>query len=119
MTKRPWLVTMELRQKTIWIWVSEGHGRSLLRAELPLPQHPRALLMVLEGLALCSGERLFAVLGVDHPVSDSLGLGGFGSEDWPEDSDLVQFFIRQPARPAHRLDTCADCDRYDIDEVAY
>lgn len=114
---RPWLVTMELRGQTIWIWVSKRRGGNVLRAQLPLPAHPRGLLTMLEGLALCSGERILAVLGVDHPVSDSLGLGGFGGEDWPEQSALVQFFIRQPARPAHRLDTCEDCARCDIEEV--
>jgi len=104
MNQQRWQATLEVKGERIWIWVSERSGRDVVRAALPRPPaHPRALLTMLEGLALWSGAPLSAVLGVDQPASDSLGLGAFGSEGWPEDSALVSFMVRQPARPRRRL----------------
>ncbi|MFN8625804.1 MAG: hypothetical protein U0587_07475 [Candidatus Binatia bacterium] len=119
-----WHATVEVRATTIWVWVSGASGRDVLRAALPrTPKHPRALLTMLEGLALCSGAPLSVVIGVDHPVCDSLGLGRCGAEEsWPEQSALVSFFIRQPARPPRRLgrfDECTECDSRSFDDVAW
>jgi len=55
------------------------------------PDHPRALLSVLEGLALWSGAVLDVAISADAPISDSLGLGAFGGEQWPTESALVRF----------------------------
>lgn len=109
-----WHTTVEVQPQTIWVWVTDATGRDVLRAALPRPPgHCRALLTLLEGLALWSGAPLGVVIGVDHPVSDSLGLGPFGAEEgWPEDTALVHFFWRQPARPPRRLgrlDACPQC----------
>ena len=99
-----WHATLEVTPQAIWLWVAEATGRDVLRAALPRPEgHSRALLSVLEGLALWSAAPLVAVIGVDHPVSDSLGLGPFGGEDWPRDTALVSFFFREPSRPRRRL----------------
>ncbi len=119
-----WHATVEVRDKTIWVWVTGPSGRDVLRAALPrTPAHPRALLTMFEGLALCSGALLGVVIGVDHPVCDSLGLGRFGAdESWPEDSALVSFLIRQPARPPRRLgrfDECTDCGGRSFDDVTW
>lgn len=109
-----WHATVEVQPQTIWVWVTEATGRDVLRAALPrTPGHSRALLTMLEGLALWNGVPLGVVIGVDHPVCDSLGLGRFGAdESWPEDSALVTCFFRQPARPPRRLgrfDECTEC----------
>ncbi len=102
---KAWQATVEVTPETLWVWVTEPRGRDVMRAALPRGgEHPRALVTLLEGLALWSGAPLGAVIGVDHPVSDSLGLGFFGDEDrWPEDTALVRFSFRQPARPRRRL----------------
>ena len=55
------------------------------------PDHPRALLTMLEGLALWQGAPLGVAISADAPVSDSLGLGAFGGERWPAESALVHF----------------------------
>ena len=106
-----WHTTVEVQPQTIWVWVTEATGRDVLRAALPrAPGHCRALLTLLEGLALWSGAPLGVVIGVDHPVSDSLGLGPFGAEEgWPEDTALVHFLFRQPARLPRRLSRWAAC----------
>jgi hypothetical protein len=116
-----WHATLEVQPETIWVWVTEATGRDVLRAALPRPPgHGRALLSMLEGLALWSGAALGVVIGVDHPVCDSLGLGPFGdAEGWPEDTALVHFFFRQPARPPRRLgrlDACPQCGGPSFDE---
>jgi hypothetical protein len=102
---KAWQATAEVTRETLWVWVTGPSGRDVMRAALPRgDEHPRALVTLLEGLALWSGAPLGAVIGVDHPVSDSLGLGFFGDEDrWPEDTALVTFSFRQPARPRRRL----------------
>ncbi len=118
---RGWHAMVEVQSKTIWLWVTGTTGRDVLRAALPRePGHYRALLTMLEGLALWSGAPLEVVIGVDCPVIDSLGLGRFGAdESWPEDSALVNFFLRDPARPPHRLgrfDQCTACGGHHFDD---
>jgi hypothetical protein len=104
MDRQRWQAMLEAQGETIWIWVSERSGRDVVRAALPRPPaHPRALLGVLEGLALWSGAPLGAVLGVDRPRGASLGLDVYGFEGWPADSALVSFAVRHPARPRRAL----------------
>lgn len=104
MEAESWHATLEVKGETIWVWVSERSGRDVLRATLPgPPAHPRALVTVLEGLALWGGAPLYAALGVEHPPGDSPGLSGYGFEGWPEDSALLSFVVRHPARPHRRL----------------
>jgi hypothetical protein len=102
---KAWQATAEVTRETLWVWVTGPSGRDVMRAALPRGgEHPRALVTLREGLALWSGAPLSAVIGVDHPVGDSLGLGFFGNGDrWPEDTALVTFSFRQPARPRRRL----------------
>jgi hypothetical protein len=107
-----WHAMVEVSPHPIWVWGNEARGRDLMRCALPRsPAHPRALVTLLEGLALWSGAPLSVVLGVEHPVNDSLGLGFFGAEDWPADTALVSFFVRSPARPPRRLGRLAVCTR--------
>jgi hypothetical protein len=77
----------------------EGRG-DVLKARLPArPRHPRALLTLLEGLALWSGSALCVVISADESVQVGCALDLFGSELWPVDSPLVRF---EPAVPASR-----------------
>jgi len=65
----------------------------LLKAQLDLrPSHPRALLTLLEGLSLWSGEPLPVVLSVDDHCNDSLP-SLLGDGPWPGESQLVRFDI--------------------------
>ena len=121
---RGWHAMVEVQPNTIWVWVSGSTGRDMLRAALPRePGHYRALLTMLEGLALWSGARLDVVIGADHPVCDSLGLGRCGAdESWPEESALVTCLFRQPARPPRRLgrfDECTDCGGRSFEHIAW
>jgi hypothetical protein len=112
-----WHASVEVQAKIIWVWVSESTGHDVLRAALPRePRHYRALLTMFEGLALWSGAPLTVVIGADHPVCDSLGLGRWGADEiWPEESPLVNLLFRQPARPPRRLgrfDECTQCGEH-------
>ncbi len=64
----------------------------LLRARWQRPpRHPRALLTMLEGLSLWSGEPLSVVLFVDDSCQH--WPAWLGEEWWPIDSPLVSFDI--------------------------
>ena len=66
-------------------------GHDLLKARLPVrSRHPRALLTLLEGVALCSGEPLYAVISAGKYREDWLGSEQWGEELWPDESALVQ-----------------------------
>lgn len=72
--------------------VSSSRQRPIVRARFTgYPDHPRALLCILEGLALWSGAVLDVAISADAPVCTSLGLGAFGGERWPTESALVRF----------------------------
>ena len=68
---------MEVRASSIKLRVWEASGGLALRAEIHrVPDHPRALLWLLEGLALRSGAPLPAVISA----------GGFGGPSLDESS---------------------------------
>ena len=90
--------------KRFGLVVIDAEGNELLKAVFgQAPQHPRALLTLLEGVALWSEAALRCVISAEHPVSHSLGLGVFGDE-WPEESALVHFqVVERPRRRRRRL----------------
>ena len=91
---------------TMQLLVTGPEGDELVKARLPgQSRHPRALLTVLEGLALWSGTPLCAAISADIPVDNSLGLGAFSDleELWPEESALVQFTFIVPSRRGRRI----------------
>jgi hypothetical protein len=72
-----WIVTGRVVEHSLRLRVRNCFGEDLLRADLPyVPEHPRALLMVLEGLALWAGEPLHAVISAADSVvaSDEPGV---------------------------------------------
>ncbi len=72
--------------------VKSSDQRQIVRARFTgYPDHPRALLSMLEGLALWRGAVLDVAISADAPVCTSLGLGAFGGERWPTGSALVRF----------------------------
>jgi hypothetical protein len=72
--------------------VTEPPKTDVLKAHLePSPQHPRALLTMLEGLALWNGRPLVTVISAARSF-DGLSTGTlFGDELRPGESQLVQF----------------------------
>ncbi len=75
------------------------HG-DVLKARLPLsPSHPRALLTLLEGIALWSGARLRVAIVAEPSSPGWLGSGMFGDELWPAESQLVQYEVVGRGRP--------------------
>ena len=101
-----WRTTLQvLPRRTLRLLVSDAEGNDLLKAQLSDPEHPRAMLTVLEGLALWCGKPLDVVICADVPVDHSLGLGTFSDLDdgWPEQSALVHFEFREPRRRGRRI----------------
>lgn len=97
----PWQCTLQVTTTDARLLVTES-SRDLLKARLDLsPRHPRALLTVLEGLSLWSGEPLRVALCVDETCPAGLEPILFGDGLWPAESPLVQFDIVPRVRPKH------------------
>jgi hypothetical protein len=72
----------------------------VLKARLPLrPSHPRALLTLLEGMALWSGATLTAVIVAEQSSPSWHESGIFGDELWPGESLLVRYEVGGHGRP--------------------
>ena len=95
-----WTSKLAVTRTELQLLVQSEAGGDLLKARLPArPRHPRALLTMLEGLALWSGSRLCAVISADESVRVGCALDLFGGELWPAESQLVRF---DPAVPGNR-----------------
>jgi hypothetical protein len=78
--------------------VTDARDNDLLKARMAVrPDHPRALLTLLEGVALWSGQPIRAAIYVAGPVEHSLGLGEF-DDQWPRESALVRLDFAAPRR---------------------
>jgi len=87
-----WDSILRVHQDQLWLLVRQGPQADVLKARLPSrPRHPRALLTLLEGLALWNGHRLHAVLDVDEPCDNSVHAVLFGDGLYPTESQLVRF----------------------------
>jgi hypothetical protein len=61
------------KRNQLWMLGMDQNEEAVLKARLPLdPLHPRALITVLEGLALWSGHRLPVALGVSASSVSSI-----------------------------------------------
>jgi hypothetical protein len=91
-SNRAWQMSLIVKQGLIELLVTE-QGKEVLYAQFStLPIHPRALLFILEGLALWIGTRLCVVIYADGPVHPSLGLGHAGDRRFA-DSPLLEFVL--------------------------
>jgi len=99
-------------EPTAWktkILVTDSEGNELLKASLPSPpQHPRALLTLLEGLALWAGEPLTAVISVGPRLPRGVDASLFGTSLVPIDSALVRFDQVGPIRRRRTLSGVGD-----------
>lgn len=81
----------------------------VLKARLPLPpRHPRALLTLLEGLALWSGEPLGVAVSAAESSTEWPYSDLFGDELFPAESQLVRFHVGRLDCRAPRLRGVAD-----------
>jgi hypothetical protein len=102
-----WKTTLRVRPEAVKLLVRAEEGDDLLKAQLPAYcKHPRALLTLLEGLALwCGTTPLCVAIAAEVPVSHSLGLGPFSDLDdgWPASSPLVRFDFDVPPPRGRRI----------------
>lgn len=99
-------------EPTAWntrLLVTDSEGNELLKAALPpTPQHPRALLTLLEGLALWAGEPLTAVICAGPMLPPRIDEALFGTGLVPLDSALVRFEAIGPVRRRRTLSGLGD-----------
>jgi hypothetical protein len=87
----PWKTVLLLEPLSVKLLVKDARGKDLLKAELPLPPaHPRALVTLLEGLALWSRPPLSTAIAVDDAVPPGQGDALLGDDLWPDFGPLVQ-----------------------------
>jgi hypothetical protein len=101
---RPWKGAVRVTTREVRVLVRDPQQGDLLKARLPpSAQHPRALLTLLEGLALWGGQPLRVVVSAasaDDGRPCFCGSGLFGDELWPGESPLVRYEVggRDPRR---------------------
>ncbi len=108
-----WKTGLEVLPDAVRLLMTSPEGGDLVKAHLPgYPDHPRALLTVLEGLALWCGEPLDVAIFAANGVSHSLGLGPFSDSDtWPVESALVHFEFVAPGPRGRRIRSLGDFER--------
>ena len=94
-----WTSSLRVTSREVSLLIQDAEIGDLLKARLPLgPRHPRALLTLLEGIALWRGRPMRVVLSAADPSVPFLGSDLFGDELWPGESQLVSFAVAHPGR---------------------
>lgn len=94
-----WKATVEPTARAVRLLLTDTDRNEVLKAALPpFPQHPRALLTVLEGFALWAGQPLTAAVCAAPRVDRRCAEALFGDGLLPLDSALVRFDTLAPAR---------------------
>jgi hypothetical protein len=84
------------------VLVTDEQGDEVLRTRLPRPNnHPRALLTLLEGVALWSGAPVSAVISAAGLEPGSSASELFGAPWAPADSALVRLDVVEGRRQYH------------------
>ena len=97
---RPWRCALRVTASDARLRVSDPELGDVLQARLPMPpRHPRALLTLLEGIALFAGEPISVAVSAGSPSAPWLGSGLFGDELWPAASPLVTFVVEHRGHP--------------------
>jgi hypothetical protein len=106
---RAWRCTLRVTQHEAKLLLTTPEQGDLLKARLdPRPCHPRALLTMLEGLSLWSGQPLCVALHVDERSLRGPGSMLLGDELWPAESALVRFEVAHRGRRPGRLSGLGD-----------
>lgn len=97
----PFNAMLSVDKRGARLLVTDAFGHDIVKARLPLPSdHPRALLTLLEGLALYAGNRLCVATSVAADADPMRSCGPLGQGLYPLDSALVRFeFIELAPRP--------------------
>lgn len=91
---RSWTGSLRVNAREASLLVEDEEQGDVMKARLPMPpRHPRALLTMLEGVALWRGQPMRVVLTVGDESMSWLGSGLFGDELWPGESQLVHFAV--------------------------
>jgi hypothetical protein len=94
---KPWKGLVRATPREVKVLVVDPQQGDLLKARLPpVTQHPRALLTLLEGVALWRGQPLRVVVSAtsaDDGRPCWCGSGLFGDELWPAESQLVHYEV--------------------------
>jgi hypothetical protein len=100
----PWTCALRLLPSQLTLLVQAPERGHVLRARLPLhPQHPRALMTLLEAMALWRGQPLRVAIDAAVPFQSWLDSGAFGEPMYPPDSPLVSFEVALHGRHVARL----------------
>lgn len=106
-----WRVAVGLAAPAIAILVTDEEGSDLLKARLPPTHHPRALVALVEGLALWSGEPIVIVISADEPDPGGYDDTFFGLDLWPLTNPLVTIRFVPPPEHQDRIDGLGDFSR--------
>ena len=100
-----WKAGVRMTASESKVLVTSDTGDDLLKAALPSwSNHPRALLTLLEGIALWQGAPLCVAISAAGDAEASHVLDLCGDRIWPQESALVRFFFVAPTRrKRHRL----------------
>jgi hypothetical protein len=100
-----WPTTAVISGSELKLLVTSATGEDLIKARLPRrPPHPRALVTMLEGVALWSGEPLGVVISATDPLDDQFGSDAWHDAVWPMESPLVRLeFDLSPSRRRRRI----------------
>ncbi len=97
-----WPTTLRIGRE-MKLLVQSELGDDVIKARLSLrPPHPRALLTMLEGVALFSGQPLRVVISAGDGLDAWLGSEQWCEELWPAESPLVGFDFAIPPPRARR-----------------
>lgn len=100
-----WKTTVQPTRRAVRLLMTDPERSEVLKAVLPpFPQHPRALLTLLEALSLWVGEPLTAAISAEPAVDRRCAEALFGDGLLPVDSALVRFDV---IGPVHRRRTIA------------
>jgi hypothetical protein len=104
-----WPTTLKIGACELKLLVTNQKGEDVLKARLPLvARHPRALLTLLEGLALWSGEPIYAVISAGEQRAESWMREAWLGELWPPESMLVQYDIESVVRRRRPIEGMGD-----------
>ena len=105
---RDWRAMLQVGRSSALLLVTDETS-DVLKARLPLsPSHPRALLTLLEGLALWCGEPLHVAVSASDRSVDWGESELFGGELYPGESQLVHFHAERHVSRVQRLRGIAD-----------
>lgn len=98
-----WNTTMKLGPNAVLVLMTDENHNEILKARLPLQSiHPRAVISLMEGLALWAGQPLTVALCAAERSGPTYAQWLFGAGRWPESSALVSYDVIEARRGRRR-----------------